>query len=342
MTTQRPSPFVAGLSFVALVLVLVLNSSALSAGKGDKSAPTTPTNLMVTAITETTVTLSWNPSSDNSGKFSYRLKINNLSNSAYNSITTISQTQTTYTAKYLATNSSYSFSIFAVDDAGNRSGDSNLAGAKTLADTTGPSVPVLQASAVAPAEVQLTWTKSTDNVSNNCCTYTFKMNGSTLTQNINWATAPADKLSVIIRHLTPGTSYSFNVSASDWSGGNTVTSNTAMATTPPSSDKTPPTVPTNLHLVQDNGCAEVWLGWNQASDDGRRGFRELEHDPQSSVEYEIYVNDVLSPLPVSAGVSLDFVYGTAFGDNTFYIKAVDRSGNSSAPSQAIKMFLWPC
>jgi chitodextrinase len=319
--------------FVALVLMFVLNGSALSAGKGDKSAPTTPTNLMVTSITETTVTLAWNAASDNSGKFSYRLKINNLSNSAYNSLATISQTQTTYTAKYLATNSSYSFSIFAVDDAGNRSADSNLASAKTLADTTGPSAPVLQAAVLAPSQVQLTWTKSTDNVSNNCCTYTFKVNGSIITQNINWAAAPSDKLSVIIRHLTPGTTYSFSVSASDWSGGNTVTSNTVMATTTPSSDTLPPTVPTSLHLVQDGGCAEVWLGWDQASD---------ETDAQNTVEYEIYVNDVLSPLPVSAGVSIDFVYGTAFGDNTFYIKAVDRSGNSSAPSNAIKLFLWPC
>jgi hypothetical protein len=138
---------------------------------------------------------------------------------------------------------------------------------------------------------------------------------------------------VVIRHLTPGANYSFNVTVADWSGGNAATSNTAQASTPPSSDVTPPTIPTNLHLVQDNSCAEVWLGWNQSTDNT---------DPQSRIEYEIYVNDVLSPLPVSAGVSLDFVYGTAFGDNNFYIRAVDLSGNSSAPSQPIKLFLWPC
>ena len=31
--------------------------------------------------------------------------------------------------------------------------------------------------------------------------------------------------------------------------------------------------------------------------------------PQDKVEYEIYVNGVPSPLPVSAGVDVDFVYG---------------------------------
>jgi hypothetical protein len=77
----------------------------------------------------------------------------------------------------------------------------------------------------------------------------------------------------------------------------------------------------------------VWLGWTEASD---------ETDPQSAIEYEIYVNDILSPLPVSAGVSLDFVYGNREGDNTFLVKAVDRTGNTSVASSPLRLFLWPC
>lgn len=332
MITRRLSWFVVGIASLTLFVMFASNDSVSSAPR-DRTAPTVPANLVVTSITETTVSLSWNAASDNSGKFSYKLKINNLSNSAYNSLVTISQSQTTYTARFLATNSSYSFAIYALDDSGNRSNDSNSVGAKTLADTTAPTTPVLQAGAVAPSQVQLTWTKSSDNVSNNCCNYSFKVNGNTITQNINWAMAPAGSLSVIIRHLKPGTNYNFNVTVSDWSGGNAATSNTAQASTPPSNDTQPPSVPANLHLVQDGGCGEVWLGWNQATDDT---------DPQSGVEYEIYVNDVLSPLPVSAGVDSDFVYATAFGDNVFYVRAVDRSGNSSAPSAPIKLYLWPC
>lgn len=331
MSTQRLSVSLVAITLAAFFVMFCLNEPASSAAR-DRTSPTTPTNLSITTITETTISLSWNASTDNSGKFSYRLKINNLNNSTYNSVATISQTQTTYTVRYLATNSAYSLAIYAVDDAGNRSADSNVVNATTPADKTPPGAPVLQAAAIAPSQVQLTWNKTTDNVPNNCCNYSFKVNGSTITQNINWAMAPADQLSVIIRHLTPGTNYSFNVSVSDWSG-NSAASNTAQASTPPSSDTTPPSIPNNLHLVQDNSCAEVWLGWNQSTDDT---------DPQSRVEYEIYVNDVLSPLPVSAGVSTDFVYGTAFGDNSFYIRAVDLSGNSSAPSKAIKLFLWPC
>jgi hypothetical protein len=44
-------------------------------------------------------------------------------------------------------------------------------------------------------------------------------------------------------------------------------------------------------------------------------------------EYEIYVNGVLSPLAVGAGIDRDFVYGTASGENTFTVKAVDRAGS---------------
>src|SRR6185369_13019295 len=280
MTTRRLSRFAAAFTLLTVFVMFILNQPASSAPR-DKTPPTTPGNLVVTAITDTTVSLSWNAASDNSGKLSYQLKINNLNNSAYNSIASISQAQTTYTAKFLAPNNSYSFSVSAVDDSGNRSGDSNSVAAKTLVDTTPPATPVLQADAIAPSQVQLTWTKTSDDVPNNCCNYAFKMNGSTITQNINWATARADKLSVIIRHVTPGTSYTFNVSVSDWSGGNTATSNTANVDTPPSSDTTPPDVPTDLHLVQDNSCGEVWLGWNQVTDNV---------DPQSRVEYEIYVN----------------------------------------------------
>jgi len=333
MTTRLISRLIVATAALALTCVLLFTGSKASAGKADKSAPTTPSNLVVTAVTDTTVSLSWQGSTDNSGSLSYKVHINNLANSAFNSLATVSQTQTSYTAKFLPSNTSYSFSVYAIDAGGNKSADSNVAGARTLADTTAPTGPVLQAAVLGPSQVQLTWTKSTDNASNNCCNYSFNMNASPLTQNINWAIAPSDKLSVIVRHLKPGTTNSFSVNVSDFSGGNTITSNTVSATTPPSSDVVPPNAPTNLHLVRDDSCAEVWLGWTQASDDT---------DSQDKIEYEIYVNGVLSPLPVSAGVDFDFVYGTAFGDNYFTVKAVDRSGNTSAASSAIKLFLWPC
>lgn len=333
MTTRHLSRFIIGAAILTLTSVLLFDGSISSAaGKGDRTPPTTPGNLVVTAITDSTITLSWQGSTDNSGSLSYRLRITNLDNSIYNAVVTVNQGSTSYTAKFLASNNNYTFSISAVDAAGNKSGDSNTASGRTLADTTPPAGLTLQASVLGPSQVQLTWTRPTDTIANNCCAYSFLMNGSPLTQNINWATGPAGSLSVIIRHLHPGTTNSFNVKASDYNG-NTSTSNTVTSTTLPSSDTTPPSVPGNLHFLSTNGCAEVYLGWNEATDDS---------DSQDTIEYEIYVNGVLSILPVNHGVDFDFVYGTEFGDNIFTVKAVDRTGNTSGASNEIKLFLWPC
>ena len=331
MTTRHFSRLIIGITILGLTAVLLFDGStgSAAAGKGG-SAPSAPTNLVVTAISETTVSLSWKGSTSKSS-FSYKVRINTV-NSQYNTLATVSQIQTSYTANFLSPDTSYTFVVYAVDGNGNKSADSNIASGHTLKDTTPPSTPVLQSSVLSPSEVQLTWTRSTDNVSNNCCVYSFNMNGSVITQNINWTTAAANQLSVIIRHVQPGTTNSFSVGVSDYSG-NVAPSNTVNATMPPSSDTLPPSVPTNIHLVQDNSCGEVFIGWTESTD---------AVDPQDSIEYEIYVNGVLSPLPVSVGVDYDFVYATAFGDNVFTVKAVDRSGNSSAASSPLKLFLWPC
>jgi hypothetical protein len=334
MTTQTLARSIIASVAVALLALLLFSGRTASAAKADKTAPTTPTNLVVTAVTENTVSLKWSPSTDNSGKFSYRVKVNSLT-SSYSVLETASQAQSTYTVSYLVPFGSYSFAVYAVDGSGNRSSDSNLVTANTPGDTIPPSAPVLQATTLGPSQVQLTWTKSVDNIPNYCCSYAFSRNGSPLTQNINTADAPSGSLSVIIRHLPPGTVNTFTVTAIDFTGRNSTTSNSASAQTWPSIDTTPPSVPTNLHVISlDTGGGEGWLGWTQSTDDT---------DAQNNIEYEIYVNGVLSPLPVSAGIDFDFVY-TLPGvcQNTFTVKAVDKAGNTSAASAPVTVKLWVC
>ncbi len=334
MTTRHYSRLLVGTAVVVLIVgVLITGTTTFSAGKGDRSAPTAPTNLASGTITETSVNLSWSPSTDNSGKLSYRIRITNLKNSSV-STGSAGQTTTSYSARYLSPNTPYSFAVYAIDDAGNKSGDSNLVKVSTPADTTPPAPPTLQATVLGPSQVQLTWTESADyGIQNNCCTYGINVNGARISQHINWSAAPAGSVSAIIRHLTRSTTYSFSISAIEYSGTNVSTSNTVSVTTQSSSDFTPPSAPTNLHLVQDDSCGEVWLGWTETTDNA---------DPQSLIEYEIYVNGVLSPLPVSGGIDLDFVYANAHGDNYFQIKAVDRAGNTSSASNVLKLWLYPC
>lgn len=334
MTTRHFAPLLVGTAALVLVIGSLLAGGTTSAagGKGDRSAPTTPTNLKASNITTSSITLSWTSSTDNSGSLTYKLRITNLNNPALNSLATVSQSQTTYTAKLLASNNPYTFSVYAIDAAGNKSTDSNIVSVSTLADPTPPAGPTLTATVLNPSQVQLTWTAISD-LKNSCCNFSVNLNGSPYTGPLNWVAAPAGSLSLTIRHLTPATAYSFSISVTDWYGRNVSTSNIVSATTQPSSDVTPPSPPTNVRLVQDDSCGEIWLGWVEATDNA---------DPQAYIEYEIYVNGVLSPMPVSSGIDVDFVYGTNYGDNYFQVKAVDRSGNTSAPSNLLILYLWPC
>lgn len=170
-----------------------------------------------------------------------------------------------------------------------------------------------------PSQVSLTWTRSTDDLAW-FVGYRIFANGVLVTEHVNWYA----ETSVVLRHLTPAASYTFTVQAHD-SSGNSATSNAVTLTTEATSDVTPPAAPTDLRIVDSNGACEFWVGWTQSTDDT---------DPQSAIEYEIYVNGVLSPLAVGAGIDRDFVYGTATGENTFTVKAVDRAGNTSEVSNA--------
>src|SRR4029450_2585752 len=108
---------------VLIVLSLLLSPSPVLAAR-DRTAPTTPTDLRTTAITATSVTLAWSPSTDNSGSVSYRVRLISPSTEKV-----ANQTSLTWTS--LSPGTTYSFYVYAVDKAGNRSVNSN-----TLAVTT--------------------------------------------------------------------------------------------------------------------------------------------------------------------------------------------------------------
>ena len=284
------------------------------------TAPTTPTNLHATAVAHTTATLAWNPSTDNSGSVTYRIEMSSIYSSW-----AMETTQTSITWTSLSPNTTYSFYVFAFDSSGNRSANSNTLTVTTPADTTPPTSPELSGSVLGPSQVSLTWTASTDENQWWSLPYQVFVNGSPATH-VNW---DAERR-VHIRHLTPATTYVFTVQAYDTSN-NRSTSNPVTLTTEASSDTVPPTAPTNLHLVSDNGGGEFYIGWTQSTDDV---------DPQYAIEYEIYVNGVMSALPVSAGVDEDFVYAQPECVNTVVVKAVDRTGNTSAPSNELTHFPW--
>jgi chitinase len=306
---------------VALVLALAV-AGPVAAGKkpppptGDKTPPTAPTNLRVTSLSQTSVTLAWDPSTDNSGSFSYSV---NKDGQGF----TVPQTQTSFTIDWLSAGRTYTFYVVARDNSLNQSPPSNTVTVTTPPDTTPPSAPALSGSVRGPSQVSLSWTRSTDDLSE-LVGYRIFADGVQVTAHVNWYA----ETQVVLRHLAPSTTYTFTVQARDM-GGNTATSNAVTLTTAATSDVTPPSAPTNVRITGGFGCPEFFVGWTQSTDDT---------DPQHLIEYEIYVNGVLSPLPVSAGVDEDFVYATDSGANTFTVKAVDQAGNTSEASNGVTEF----
>ncbi len=304
----------------ALTLVFALAvAGPVAAGKkpppptGDKTPPTTPTNLRVTSLSQTSVTLAWDASTDNSGSFTYSV---NKDGQGF----TVPQGQTSYTIDWLSAGRTYTFYVTAVDSSLNTSGKSNILPVTTPPDTEAPPAPTLSGVVKGPSQVRLEWNRVEDDTST-FVTYRIFANGAQITQHLNWY----GETTVVLRHLTPSTTYAFTVKALDQDA-NASESNAVTLTTEASNDVTPPTAPTNVRIVGSFGCPEFFVGWTQSTDDT---------DPQYAIEYEIYVNGVLSPLAVSAGVDQDFVYATDSGANTFTVKAVDRAGNTSEASNAV-------
>ena len=307
---------------VALVLALAV-AGPVAAGKkpgpappGDRTPPTAPTNLRVTSLGQTSVTLAWNASTDNMGSVTYSVVKDGQG-------FTVPQGQTTYTIDWLSPGRSYSFYVVARDNSLNQSPPSNTVSVTTERDTSPPTAPELTGIVRGPSQVRLTWTRSTDDITWWTLGYRVYTNGVRATH-VNWY----GERDVVLRHLAPATTYTFSVEADDFNGNKTM-SNTITLTTAATSDVTPPSVPTNVRITGSWGCPEFFVGWTQSTDDT---------DPQQLIEYEIYVNGVLSPLAVSAGVSEDFVYATSSGANTFTVKAVDQAGNTSAASNGATEF----
>ncbi|WP_442956415.1 fibronectin type III domain-containing protein [Paenibacillus sp. YIM B09110] len=90
------------------------------AGPPDTTAPSTPANLTSPAKTNTSVTLTWNASSDNVGIAGYEVYANGgLAG------TTIGGSSTSYTVTGLTPNTAYSFTVKAKDTSGNMSSASS-------------------------------------------------------------------------------------------------------------------------------------------------------------------------------------------------------------------------
>ena len=133
---------------------------SISSGDSDRIAPTTPSGLVGAAVSPSQINLSWTDSRDNVGVTGYRVYRGGGLRATLGSVTTFQDTG-------LTLSTTYSYSVQAIDQAGNASGHSTAAIATTPAalDTAAPSTPTgLAANAVSNSRVNVSWTASTDAV----------------------------------------------------------------------------------------------------------------------------------------------------------------------------------
>ncbi|MFI7691960.1 glycosyl hydrolase family 18 protein [Nonomuraea sp. NPDC049655] len=188
-------------------------------GGSDTTAPSVPGNLRSTGVTDTSVALAWNASTDNVAVTGYEVYRGGTL------VTTV--TGTTYNDTGLTANTAYSYTVRARDAAGNRSANSNQISATTTGggggdDKTPPSVPGnLRSTGVSNNSVSLAWNASTDNVA---VTGYEVYRGGTLVTTVTGTTYNDTG-------LTANTSYNYTVRARDAAGNRSADSNQITATT---------------------------------------------------------------------------------------------------------------
>jgi PQQ-dependent dehydrogenase (s-GDH family) len=274
----------------------------------DTQAPSAPSNLTASNVTQSTLTLNWTASTDNVGVTGYDVYRNGTK------INTSLVTATTFNVSGLTAATLYQFYVNARDAAGNTSAGSNSINV-TTPDTQPPTTPAnVAASNIAQTSLTLTWSAATDNVG---------VTGYDVYQNaIKINTVPITLTSYNITGLTAATTYQFYVNAKDAAGNTSANSSIVNVTTAAVPDTEPPTPPSNLN-VSNLTQSSLTLLWTASTDNvGVTG-------------YDVYQNGVkVNTSPITT-TTFNVTGLTALTTYNYFVQARDAAGNISAPGNNV-------
>ena len=257
------------------------DSPALASSAG-KKAPTKPFNLRSTGNTSWSVSLAWDASA---GAVSYRVRDN------WGREITVPGTQTSVTWKYpahppLNQGSTYSFSVYAVDAAGNKSPSSNSVTVALPLDTQAPTVPTFSVTSVGTRHIALAWSSTDDSP---WISYQVTKDGVRISSGgFTWVSETSRTFTL----LQPGTTYTFTAQARDRfvnePGGNlsAVSPPFSVATKPnDGSDVTPPTQPSSVQAfsygdLEIGSCVDNVIDQHR----GPQGWSDV--DGRETLQYE--------------------------------------------------------
>ena len=165
----------------------------------DSTPPSAPSGLVVGAVTESSIALSWDASSDEVGVVGYDVFVDG------SKVDTTGATS--YTFSGLACGTTYTLAVDAYDAAGNRSSRASLSSATSpCPDTVAPTAPSnLTATATTLTSISLSWSASSDNVG--VSGYDVFVNGGKI--------ASTSAATYVFGALTCGTTYTLGVEAYD-------------------------------------------------------------------------------------------------------------------------------
>jgi chitodextrinase len=279
-------------------------STAACPPPNDTQPPAVPNGMRTTGITQSSVSLAWNATTDNVGVAGYNL---------YKDGAKVASTQSTsYTFGGLSCGSDYTLALTAYDAAGNESDGRYATTVETTSactpapDTQAPTAPGSFAKTTATTtSINVSWSASSDNVG--VAGYTLYRNGT----NVGSTTST----SYSYTGLTCNTSYTLAIDAADAAGNRsgkaTITTSTAACG---SADTQPPQTPANL-TVTGTTASSVSLSWSAALDNvGTTGYGVYRNG--SSVGSTASTSYTNSGLPC----------GTSY---TFAVDAFDAAGNRS-------------
>ena len=284
-----------------------LAASATTPAAVDTTPPSTPGGLAASAVSSSQINLSWTASTDDVGVTGYRVYRGGALLIALGAVTS-------YQDSGLLPSTAYSYTVQAIDAAGNASGQSPAAGAATLPapDVTAPATPAgLTAQAVSSSQINLSWSASTDNVG---VTGYRVYRGGALLVTLGAVTSYQDA------GLRPSTAYAYAVQALDAAGNSSDQSLAASATT--LADSTAPSVPTGLTGTAVSST-QINLSWQASADNA------------GVAGYTVYVNNAaLTTTTATSFRNTGLTPGTTY---SYSVSAFDAAGNNSAPTAAVSV-----
>ena len=170
---------ITGLSLVWILIfgALVTQSGILSAS-AIETVPLSPTNLIASAISNSQISLAWNPPINATGITGYQVEYKTSSTSY--SILSTTGNLTTYLHTGLTMNTTYTYRVSAINSAG-MSNPSNESVATTFSVPSAPRN--LSPIVISSSQINLSWTAPSNNGGTSITGYLIQRNGTTIVSN---------------------------------------------------------------------------------------------------------------------------------------------------------------